>query len=114
MATFPRLKTDAVAQYPLTRTLRFQNQTLRFLDGSEQRYRDAGGVRRRWTIRLDLLDESEMAAIEMFVDATEGAFASFTFTDPWDDKDYAHCRLEGDVLELAAEGEMRGSTTVTV
>lgn len=114
MTPFPQLKTGAVAQYPLTRALRFQNQVLRFLDGSEQRYRDAGGARRRWAIRLDLLDEGEMAAIEAFFEANEGAFGSFTFTDPWDAEAYTHCRLEGDVLELAATGEMRGSTTVTV
>jgi hypothetical protein len=40
MATFPKLKTNAVAQYPASKTARYQNQALRFLDGTEQRYRD--------------------------------------------------------------------------
>jgi len=114
MADFPKLKTGAVAQYPVTREARLQNQSLRFVDGTYQRYRDAGAVRRRWTIRLDLLEEGEMAAIEEFFLATEGAYATFTFTDPWDGHAYAGCRLESDEAALLAAGEMRGITTLTV
>ena len=39
MASFPQLKTSAVAQYPARRTAIFRNQSVRFLDGREQRYR---------------------------------------------------------------------------
>jgi hypothetical protein len=114
MAQFPKLRTGAVAQYPVAREARLRNDGLRFLDGSYQRYRDAGSVRRRWTIQLDLLDEGEMAAMEEFFLAQQGAYATFTFTDPWDGHDYANCRLESDQVVLTAEGEMRGSTTLTV
>jgi hypothetical protein len=114
MAGFPKLKTGAVAQYPIARELRVQNQAVRFVDGSYQRYRDAAGTLRRWTIRLDLLDEGELGAVEEFFLARQGAYDAFTFTDPWDGTDYDHCRLEGDTAALVSAGEMRGGTTLTV
>jgi hypothetical protein len=114
MANFPQLKTGAVAQYPLTRELRLQNQGVRFVDGSMQRYRDSRGARLRWTIRLELLDEGEMAAVEEFVAEQQGAYGTFTFTDPWDGMAYDGCRLEGDDALLISAGEMLGATTITV
>ena len=114
MAGFPKLKTGAVAQYPITRELRLQNQTLRFVDGTQQRYRDAGSARRRWVIRLDLLDEGELGAMEEFFATQQGAYAEFTFMDPWDAQDYTNCRLDSDTAALVSAGEMRGSTTLTV
>jgi hypothetical protein len=114
MATFPNLKTGAVVQYPARKDLRFQNQTLRFLDGTEQRYRDSAGALRRWDIRLDQLDEGEMAALEQFFAETEGAYGAFAFTDPWDGHKYENCSLETDGLDLTALAETRGSTWLTV
>ena len=114
MATFPRLKTDAVAQYPLTRTLRFQNQTLRFLDGSEQRFPGFGAPLRRWVIRLDLLDESELVNLEQFFDGQEGRAGIFSFTDPWDGAVYANCSFDHDDLALEFQGQERGKTAVVV
>jgi len=114
MATFPILKTKAAAQYPATKAIRFQNQVLRFLDGTEQRYRDAAGPLHRWVIDLDELDESEMAALENFFTANAGQFANFTFTDPWDGTQYENCSLLSDQVQLLASGEMRGRTTLTV
>jgi hypothetical protein len=114
MATFPKLKTGAVAQYPAKRSIRFQNQTLRFLDGQAQRYRDAGRGLLLWEIRLDQLDEGEQAAVEDFFSQNQGAFGSFAFTDPHDGRVYATCSLESDGLEVAALSEMHGSTTLTV
>ena len=114
MATFPILKTTAVAQYPATRYVQFRNQTVRFVDGTEQRYRDASGPLHRWGIRLSELDESEMAAIEAFFAANQGAFASFAFTDPWDGQVYPNCSLAGDLLDARAIAEMRGTTSLTV
>jgi hypothetical protein len=114
MATFPTLKTSAVAQYPAARYVRFQNQTVRFVDGSEQRYRDASGPLHRWEIHLSELDEGETAALEAFFAANQGAFDKFAFTDPWDGKEYPNCSLLSDLLALTAVGEMRGSTSLTV
>jgi|HubBroStandDraft_2_1064218.scaffolds.fasta_scaffold1041711_2 hypothetical protein len=114
MATFPPLKTAAVAQYPATKTLRFQNQIVRFLDGNEQRYRDSAGPLHRWVIRLELLDETEMAAIEGFFFSNQGSFVSFTFIDPWDGTSYSNCSLASDQLQLASLSDMRGRTSVTI
>ena len=44
MTTFPKLKTNAVAQYPLGRRVVFQNQSLTFVDGTQQRYRDGASA----------------------------------------------------------------------
>jgi hypothetical protein len=114
MATFPPLQTTAVAQYPAGKSLRFQNQIVRFLDGNEQRYRDSAGPLHRWVIRLDQLNETEMAAIENFFFSNQGSFANFAFVDPWDGTSYANCSLASDQLELASLADLRGRTSVTV
>jgi Conserved hypothetical protein 2217 (DUF2460) len=114
MANFPVLKTKAVAQYPLRRVVQFQNQTLRFLDGTEQRYRDSAGPLRRWDIQLDQLDETEAAAVDEFFLSNQGAFGTFAFTDPWDGRVYESCSIAGDELPLSSAGEMQGRTVLTV
>src|ERR1700687_5294457 len=114
MATFPKLKTNAIAQYPLGRRERFRNETVRFVDGSEQRYRDSGGVRMEWDIQLSQLDEGELAAVEEFFLAGQGAFGSFSFTDPWDGTIYDNCSVAADTLALLTAGEMHGTTKLTV
>ena len=114
MATFPPLKTGAVAQYPAIKSLRFQNQTVRFLDGSEQRYRDAAGPLHQWMIQLSELDESEMALFAQFFEDNQGLLGSFAFTDPWDGTIYANCSLASDELALGSLAEMRTTTSLTV
>jgi hypothetical protein len=84
------------------------------VDGTAQRYRDSGVAKLRWIIRLDLLDEGELASLEEFVVAQQGSYETFTFTDPWDGVEYEGCRLQGDEAVLISAGEMRGSTTLTV
>ena len=114
MASFPKLKTAAIAQYPASRREQFQNQTVRFVDGSAQRYRDGAGARVAWDIQLSELDESELAAIEEFFLAIQGSFGKFSFTDPWDGQVYDDCSMEADDLELVSVAEMRGSTKLSV
>ena len=111
MGDFPHLKSGSTAQYPATRTTQYQNQALRFVDGTEQRYRDCAGPLRRWSIALNLLDESEMGAIEEFFLSNQGAFGRFAFTDPWDGQRYPNCSIETDVLELTLAGESKASRT---
>jgi Conserved hypothetical protein 2217 (DUF2460) len=114
VANFPSLKTGAVAQYPATRRIRHQNQALRFVDGTEQRYRDCEAPLRRWEIRLSQLDEGEMGALEEFFTANQGAFGSFAFTDPFDGATYPDCSLEADALGLAAVADMSSTSSFTV
>ena len=114
MATFPALKTGAVAQYPATKSLNFQNQIIRFLDGNEQRYRDSAGPLHRWIIQLDQLDEMEMASLEDFFLSNQGSFASFVFIDPWDGTSYPNCSIASDQLQLESVEELQNMTSVTV
>ena len=114
MATFPLLKTGAVAQYPATKTVRFNNQILRFLDGTDQRYRDALGPLHSWEISLEQLDEGEQTALDSFFLQNSGSFGDFAFTDPWDGTLYPSCSLANDGLAITSIAEMRGSISVKV
>jgi len=114
MLTFPKLKTNAVAQYPAQRTDWYRNQTLRFLDGNTQRYRDCAGPLHRWKIQLNRLDEGEMAAMGQFFADCEGRYASFAFTDPWSGTVYPNCSLSNDELDLSWQAELSGGTLLTV
>jgi len=114
VANFPTLKTGAVAQYPSDRARQFSTQVLRFLDGSEQRFPGYGAPLRRWLIRLDLLDESELVNLEQFFDGQDGRAGVFSFTDPWDGTVYASCSFDHDDLALEFQGQARGKTAVVV
>src|SRR5438874_7908440 len=114
MSDFPVLKTGAVMQYPAEKATRFSTEVLRFVDGSEQRFRDFGASLRRWIIRLDLLDETELNSFRNFFRTQRGAAGTFSFTDPWDGTNYDNCSLESDemVEDLLSEGRSR--TTLIV
>jgi len=114
MAVFPTLKTGAVAQYPASKSLRFKNHTLRFLDGTEQRYRDSAGVLHQWVISLGELDEREMAAVEQFFLDNQGPFNGFAFTDPWDGKAYSNCSILSDEVTLTSAAEMQCAVRLTI
>ena len=114
MITFPLLKTGAVAQYPAQRTVSKSTWIGRFVDGSEQRFRNEATGLHRWVVRLSLLTEAEAVAIREFVDNTSGAFESFTFTDPWDGSVYSNCSLESDSAAIEWIGENNARTTLVI
>ncbi|MCC6857690.1 MAG: DUF2460 domain-containing protein [Bryobacterales bacterium] len=114
MATFPKLRTGAVMQYPAVTVTGYSNQVVRFVDGEEQRYRDSAGPLRRWKVDLALLDDGELASLEEFFEAQQGRYGTFTFTDPHDGREYSDCRLEEDQFTLELEGESRGKATLLV
>ena len=114
MPAFPQLKTAAVMQYPASRGLRYANFGVRFVDGTEQHYREWGAPLRRWHIRLDLLDETEMASLGDFFATNQGGFGSFSFTDPWDSTEYSDCSFDHDVFQFDLLEEMRARTTLTI
>jgi hypothetical protein len=113
MAAFPKLKTNAAVQYPIVRETGFANGILRFLDGSEQRY-PLRIARRRWVIRLDLLDASEIRDIDEFFTSQQGRFGSFSFTDPADQAEYSDCSLDQDDLTCIATDELRHRTHLVI
>ncbi len=107
MAAFPILKTGAVAQYPAVRGNVYSTSVLRFVDGNEQRFRNAGSALRRWQIRLDLLDDGELAEVELFFTTAGGQIGTFSFTDPWDNTEYPSCSLEQDEFRADFAEEAR-------
>jgi hypothetical protein len=112
--TFPRLKTGVIAQYPSTRQLRLASESLRFLDNSEQRYRDSAVARRRWVIELDLLSPTEAAVLREFFVAMRGSAGRFDFEDPWTGLLVSDCRFGTDELDLSTHAEHDARTVVTV
>lgn len=114
MNEFPRLKSGAVAQYPARRATRYQTQVLRFLDGSEQRFREFSGPLLRWEIELTTLDDEEMEALEAFFVAEQGGYGTFTFVDPWDGEEYAGCSLEDPDAYFHFTGLHDGRTRLVV
>jgi hypothetical protein len=112
MATFPLLKTGAVAQYPLDSAVSFSTQAVRFMDGSQQRFRVYGTGLRRWTLKLDQLDAQELAAVIAFVE--QQGSAVFAFTDPVTGDNAATCMISGQQFDATMKGEMSGQTTVVI
>ena len=114
MSDFPVLKTGAVLQYPAQKSVRFSTQVVRFVDGSEQRFRDYQTPLRRWTVKMELLDESEMHLLREFFRMENGASGTFTFTDPWDGTKYQSCSFEQDTLTEELLDEMKGRLALTI
>ena len=114
MASFPALKTGALAQYPSDRTKQFSTLRYRFLDGSEQRFPGFGAPLRRWVIRLELLDEGELARLEEFFIEQGGRAGSFSLTDPWDGAVHANCSFESDAMTADYREAGDGRTSIVV
>jgi hypothetical protein len=114
MSAFPTLKTGAVLQYPAQKEVRFATEVVRFIDGSEQRFREYQAPLRRWMIRLDLLDQSELQVLREFFRTQGGEAGGFTFTDPWDGTSHANCSIDGGEMVQHLVDEMKGKTSVTV
>ena len=114
MSSFPTLKTGAALQYPATKSMHYRTQVFRFLDGTEQRYRDFGTPLRQWAVQLDLLDESELASFGQFFVSEQGAFGNFPFTDPWTQEALPACSLGQDELTSELLGPARNKTKLVV
>jgi hypothetical protein len=98
----------------LDRTVHYRNEIHRFVDGSEQRYRDYPSALREWTVDLSLLDEAELESVADFVRAMQGRGGTFVYTDPISGVEYANCSLAADDNECTFEGELRGRTRLRV
>jgi hypothetical protein len=112
MSAFPTLRTGAVAQYPLDRTVGFQTQSVWFMDGSQQRFRLYGAGLRRWKIQLDLLDEQELAALAGFLE--QQGTAVFPFIDPVTGDQVPGCVISGQAYEAGMSDEMNANATVEI
>ena len=114
MASFPLLKTGVVAQYPTDRARKFSTTVVRFLDGSEQRFPSFGAPLRTWTIHYELLDESEVAAVERFFESEGGRAGTFSFTDPFDGTVYPSCSFASDELAMELAGPQDGTMQLMI
>lgn len=113
MLEFPRLKTGVNGQHPLTCEILAEARVFRFLGGREQRFL-AKKPRRRWTVRLELLDEEEAWAIEEFARKHFETAEPFRFTDPLTGVAYWPCFLAGREFRSAAEGPLKRQATLVV
>ena len=77
-------------------------------------FRNYGAPLRRWTIRLSLLDEAELNAVESFFKSQGGRAGSFAFPDPWDGTVYANCSFDSDQLATQYCGQAAGTASVDV
>ena len=114
MANFPLLSSGAVTQYPAGLVASQSTHVIRFLDGSEQRHLLQGRQLRRWQIRLDLLNETEIQQIEAFFDALSGDYSAFDFPDPFSGASVPHCRLGAPGLVTEYDGVDLSSTSFWV
>lgn len=114
MATFPTLSTGAVSQYPAPLLTSQNVQAIRFLDGTDQRYMTQGRTYRTWEIRLDLLNEAELAQLETFFVQTAGDYASFGFPDPFTGTVVPNCRFANATLITTYSNTDAGSAVVMV
>lgn len=113
-AIFPSLSSGAVAQYPASMLTGQNVQVVRFLDGSDQRYLQQGRSFRSWQIRLNLLNEAEIAQIEAFFVAQQGDYLPFSFPDPFSGTTVANCRLASSGIASQYLGVDSGATSLWV
>lgn len=114
MALFPSLSTGAVTQYPTAFSTGQAVEVVRFLDGSDQRYLTQGRTFRQWQIRLDLLNDTEIAELEAFFIAQQGDYSTFVFPDPISGSGVPNCRLAAPGLASAYVGVDASSTSFYV
>lgn len=114
MSDFPVLKTSAVLQYPAQKETRFSTEVIRFVDGSEQRFRNYAQLLRRWIVRLDSLDEAEIIALRNFFRTQRGAAGTFRFTDPWDGTEFTNCTLDSDEMLEEFIRQSQARTTLVI
>lgn len=114
MNQFPTLKTGAVTQYPAEQAIIRPTFIVRFLDGSEQRYRLQASPQHRWTLQLSLLDEGELHQLREFFRAQHGQLTSFEFTDPGDGTVYSSCSLESDAMGDVLTDVFDSGTQLTI
>lgn len=112
--TFPLLKTGAVAQYPASTSISYSSRVIRFLDGSDQRYRDYSSPLHKWALLLNLLDDAELSALEQFVVTQEGRFGNFAFAEPGTQVQYSSCSINQEGLDYVLTQEARGAAGIVV
>jgi len=112
MSQFPILRTGAVMQYPARMDVSFSTSVIRFMDGSEQRFRLYQAPLHRWIIQLELLDEGELSQLREFF--RDQNCQSFAFTDPSDGVVYSSCSIGDDSMMDRLAAVSAASTSLTI
>lgn len=114
MADFPTLSSAAITQYPVGVTNIQTARVIRFMDGSDQRYRLRGRSLRQWEIHLDLLNELEIQQLESFFTNMQGDYGTFSFPDPFSGVSVPNCRLAAPELVSEYSGVDSSATSFWV
>ena len=114
MATFPRLSSNAVTQYPAPQAHVRAGRIVRFVDGSDQRFIALGKALRSWQINLTLLNDQELADTEAFFEAQSGEYAVFDFIDPASGAIVPNCRFSVPTFVMAYQATDVGATSFWV
>lgn len=114
MAQFPSLSSGAICQYPTRINYQHAVEVLRFVDGTDQRFLRQGRQFRQWEIRLDLLTEDELSALENFFDSRLGDYSTFDFPDPFSNTLVNSCCFGNAEILGVRRDEYRGETSLWV
>ena len=94
MASFPTLASGAVALYPVSRDTAYPVKTVRFLDDTEQRWKQ-GAALERFTLAYTDLSAADRDTLQTFFDSVKG-----TYDSTWDitigGDTYSYCCFEDD------------------
>jgi hypothetical protein len=69
---------------------------------------------RTWQIKLDLLNEAEMHALETFFTEQMGVYSAFSFQDPYTGTTIPNCRFADGMLPSEFFGVENCATNITV
>jgi hypothetical protein len=111
--TLPRLKTNAIAQYPLRSRVDYATTILHHVDGSEQRFPRFKNKIPMWIVSLDLLDDVELTRFREFFLAVQVSGESFSFIDGHG-VEHANCVFLENELEARSQGEGQHSMQFTI
>jgi len=82
MTAYPQLANGAIGQYPVRKRRQQRTVVNRAADGSAIRLADPAGETTEWILEYSELSDDEVALLERFFTAAEGALNGFTFLDP--------------------------------
>lgn len=114
MSTFPKLKSGAIAQYPISQSKLARTWIGSFLDGTEQRFRLMGEVKRKWILDLGLLCEAEVTSIQELWQEVDGPIGTFSFECPFDGNVYAECGFGGSELKFTWDFDARAKARIVI
>ena len=113
MATFPTLRTGAVAQHPCEQVMEQPTREVRFLGGTSKRYVERR-PRRIWRIPLSGLQEDELERIQAFYRLHQGGAIRFDFVDPFTGETVSNCRFDQTSVRAHLGSASGGALVLTV